>query len=288
MTEDSTECSAGIVVSCIGSGPSNGMQSWRGRAMGCRVAVITDLHYAASPINERRFGHFAHVLLMRTVERLNRALRPDVTVVLGDLVDDPAAADVVDRLAALRDQVSRLHAPVIVIPGNHDPAPAAFYEVFSRPNPITDIAGVRFVSFIDEQTTSCHATRADADLSRLREAREAHDGPVVALQHVPAQPAAIRGACPFAYTNLDAVMADMAAGAVTLSLSGHYHPGLPLQANDGTFYLTMPALCEPPFQYAVLDVSSSGVTADFQSHGAPSELETVVLGDQQSGGAQIR
>ena len=59
--------------------------------MSCRIAVITDIHYCVTPPNvAARQGQWGAVLLRRTIERLNRYVKPDVTVVLGDLVDDPA------------------------------------------------------------------------------------------------------------------------------------------------------------------------------------------------------
>ena len=57
------------------------------------IAVLTDVHYGAGSIIAQRRSEIADILLLRAVHRLNRLIHPDVTVVLGDLVDDGASPD---------------------------------------------------------------------------------------------------------------------------------------------------------------------------------------------------
>ena len=116
--------------------------------MNCRIAVITDIHYCVTPpIITARQGQWGALLLRRTIERLNRYVKPDVTVVLGDLIDDPHAADASALLVALRDILERLDCPWLVLPGNHDPNPAVFYDVFERVEHL-DVNNVRLASFV--------------------------------------------------------------------------------------------------------------------------------------------
>lgn len=110
--------------------------------MPCRIAAITDLHFSRQPLEmSSRKGEWASVLLKRAVARLNRYIKPDVTVILGDLLDDPAAPDAVDLLNDLRRVLDDLAMPWLVIPGNHDPEKTVFYSVFDQCD-FLDVNGV--------------------------------------------------------------------------------------------------------------------------------------------------
>ena len=52
---------------------------------------------------------------------------------------------------------------------------------------------------------------------------------------------------PYPLTNAAEVLAGYAAADVRLSLSGHYHPGLPPATLGALTCWTVPAACEPPF-----------------------------------------
>ncbi len=224
--------------------------------MKCRTAVITDIHYSRSPpAIAARQGNWGAVLLRRTVERLNRCIQPDVTVILGDLLDDPKAADAPALLTELRAILERLQSPWLVIPGNHDPAPEAFYEVFKRVEQL-DVNGVRLVSFVDEEQPGYNARRSPAGLARMV-------GGQVALQHVPV---GVPGReTPYGYTNYEQVAAAMRTHGYRLALSGHYHKGRELQTADGITTMTVPALCEAPFSFVLVTIHEDSIAAEVLS-----------------------
>lgn len=70
-----------------------------------RIAHLTDLH----------FGFHRAGLVDPLLDRLNRA-RADLVVVTGDLTHRARAG----QYARMADFLSRIHAPLMVIPGNHD------------------------------------------------------------------------------------------------------------------------------------------------------------------------
>ena len=146
--------------------------------MTTRIAVLTDFHTAAEPVGARR-GDWAQVLLLRAVHRLNRWIKPDVTIVLGDLINDTQVD--IPRYTALRQTLDLLESPVIALPGNHDLPPDSFYDYMPGGDLTQDIAGCRFVSFLDEERPHWNAARSDADLARLRGVRQDWNGPIVAL-----------------------------------------------------------------------------------------------------------
>ncbi|HQC52922.1 MAG TPA: metallophosphoesterase, partial [Lentisphaeria bacterium] len=191
-----------------------------------RIAVLTDSHYSsteATTCGARQTG-IADILMRRAAFRLNRLLRPDVVILLGDMVNAGHLASGQDDLRTLWQHVKLISSPVIAIPGNHDGPVDDFYQVAPRPAPIVDIAGVRFVVNLDPERPGYNAFREERDLARLAEARQDWRGPIVTLQHVPAFPLGLHS-CPYNYVNAAAVTAAEAAAGVTLSLSGHYHPG---------------------------------------------------------------
>ncbi|MEM7133878.1 MAG: metallophosphoesterase [Chloroflexota bacterium] len=228
--------------------------------MKCRIAVISDIHYCATaPTIAARKGQWGAVLLRRTVERLNRTIKPDVTVVLGDLIDDPHDADASALLVALRDVLDRLDCPWLALPGNHDPSAAAFYNVFERVEHL-DVNGVRLVSFVDAEEPGYNASRRGDVLERMAAVAADHSGPLVALQHVPvAEPG---GEASYGYTNYAEVTTAMRAHGYTLALSGHYHPGVGLRQMDGLATMVVPALCEAPFSFALVTIDSVTIDGD--------------------------
>jgi predicted phosphodiesterase len=232
---------------------------WTGTGDAVTIAVLTDFHYGdAGAIAERR-SELADSLLERAVQRLNRRIQPDVTVVLGDLVDDGTAPGTLQRLARLRVILDALASPLIVIPGNHDGDVATFYTVFERPAEIVDLCGVRFLPFIDREAPGHNATRAEEDIARFQVARSGTAGPIVSLQHVCLAPPE-RGELPYNYTNAAEIARVMRLAGVVLSLSGHYHPGAESVRDGQTTYVNAPSLCEEPFPFLVVTLSGERVS----------------------------
>jgi len=166
------------------------------------IAVIADVHYGEDyPDAWRRCG-IGDILLERTVRRINRLVRPDVVLMLGDLLDDGSAPGAEERLRQLRSILDKLDAPDLAVPGNHDGDPGQFYRAFPRPGAFEDVGGVRFLASVDREEPGYNATRSAADLERIRMARDGHAGPIVALQHVCLFPPE-QSAAPYNYTNAD-------------------------------------------------------------------------------------
>lgn len=223
------------------------------------IAVLTDFHYGTtSPIAARR-SDIADLLLSRAVRRLNRLAHPDVTLVLGDLLDDGTSSGAKDNLLDLRTILDRLASPYLAIPGNHDGDPEAFYEVFDRPHEIEEISIARFLPFIDREAPGFNAQRSAVDIARLQRARHDYNGPIVALQHVCLFPPE-RALAPYNYTNAGEIVTAMQAAGVTLSISGHHHEGAATTRDRGITYVHAPALCETPFTLMIITLDNDKVT----------------------------
>jgi histidinol phosphatase-like PHP family hydrolase/Icc-related predicted phosphoesterase len=225
-----------------------------------KLAVISDLHFFRrdNTLNSKRIGGFADVFLLKAVHRLNRWIKPDLVFIGGDLINDPDDSDAMVLLAELRQIIDLIECPVIVIPGNHDPNPDDFYRVFEQPADFTDIGGVRFLPFIDEEQPGYNAVRSENDLAKMQKLAEYFSGPVVALQHVPLfQPGVTPS--PYNYTNSDEVIAAMRDCGVCLAVSGHYHEGYNVVEATGVQSVTTPALCESPFKFIEIDIDNAGM-----------------------------
>lgn len=213
-----------------------------------RIAVLADIHYSPNPTpaESERQADLAAILLQRAIWRLNREIRPDVTVVLGDLINLQPGQSKQDWLRQIQSLLRRLESPCITIPGNHDGPYSDFTSVFGEPPEWVDAAGIRFLPFLDVQEPGYNSRRTLADLERFARARQAWAGPMVSLQHVPLVPPGMTKS-PYRLLNDAQAVAAMRAAGVGLALSGHYHYGLDL-INDGhAFYATAPAMCEAPF-----------------------------------------
>lgn len=238
------------------------------------IAIIADTHYGTDGAVPSRRCSMADVLLARAVSRLNRLVRPDVTLVLGDLLDDGRACDAEDRLWHLRSILDKLEAPYIAIPGNHDGDVDTFYRVFTRPQDVEDICGVRFLPFIDEEQPGYNARRTARNVARLHASRADYDGPIVALQHVCLFPPG-QSEAPYNYTNADKVITAMQAAGVHLSVSGHYHRGVPDVRDEDLTFVNAPGLCEEPFPLVVVQLDGTNVQTQRHDLAMPTALQLV-------------
>ena len=224
-----------------------------------RIAVISDLHRQSYDLGgaAQHQGYFADVFLLRAVHRLNRFIRPDITLVLGDLLNEPDTRRTEHLLAGQQQILALLDSPCIVLPGNHDPAPEVFYRIMPRPPEWIDVKGVRFLPFIDQQTAGFNAQRSTPDILRLAAARRDFDGPIVSIQHVPLFPPGLSD-CPYNYTNAPEIISAMRAYGINFAISGHYHEGMEV-TDSGITFIAAPALCVPPFQFVVADLNADGI-----------------------------
>jgi len=221
-----------------------------------KIALLNDIHDGNTTNGARRCD-IARILLDRAVRRLNALERPDITLVLGDLLDDGDHPDAVDRLAALKQILDKLKSPYIAIPGNHDGNVDTFYSVFERPKDIEEIDAVRFLTFLDEEEPQWCAKRSPQDIDRIKLARQDFNGQIVSLQHVCLFPPE-RAHAPYNLTNAPAVIRTMKEAGVSLSVSGHHHKGVEDIREDNLLFVNAPGLCEAPFYYMTIELDTQG------------------------------
>lgn len=219
------------------------------------ILVLTDLHFIEKalhtcPLPSRR-GEFAALFVRKAVQRLRYAgVKPDLLVVLGDLVDNGLADGAADDLSTLAAVLRDTGIPHLVVPGNHDGNPECVQRVFGTAPGLHRVGDYGFLVFADTVAAGDLTTRPDEPLSLPRRAADGTPGlPLIALQHNPVHPP-VDSRYPYLLTNAAAVMAGYERAGVVLSLSGHYHAGLGPVEQGGVAYFTAPALCESPFSFA--------------------------------------
>ena len=216
-----------------------------------KIAALSDIHFE-TPGSEDWCYEAAPEKLRRAVSRINRDLQPDVTLILGDLLEDPGAKDAQVRMDTLHGIFSALVGPWFAIRGNHDVPAEAFHAVFPPPPDVLDLAGGRLLAFPrDPDEPAYMASRSPSELERLAKARENFSGPLVAVQHVPVVPPELALAR-YNYVNAEEVLAAMQDADVGLSLSGHDHKGFPLTRYGGIWLCAIPPFCQPPHAFACI------------------------------------
>lgn len=241
--------------------------------MKIKIAVVADTHYESrgNILFPSQRGDIADILFLRAVHRINRIIRPDLTVILGDIHNAGGMPEGMKQLERIREIAARLKSPWLIIPGNHDAPPELFYSVFPRPAETTDINDVRFVPFLDPEEPGFNARRTGPDLARMKRARKNWHGQIVMFQHVPLFPPD-RVNCPYNYVNANDIIAAMRRNGIVLAISGHYHEGLELINDNGVNFLAAPALCQPPFSFLEIDLINGDVTVTRHDLRLPEKL----------------
>lgn len=229
---------------------------------GVRIGWVTDLHTrqaaaGTSAIEARRCRE-----VLPALEQALAALRGQVDwlVCTGDMVDDATLEGAAQDLLTLRSLFDSVGLPYMALPGNHDPAPDRFYQVFDAPLWRQTVEGLTMLAFADGiREGDVAATRSQADLARMEQALvEPGQGPILCWQHYLVWPDR-SGGYPHNYTNAAAVRDTLTAAArPVLCLSGHYHAGAMAANANNIDYVVARAFCQAPFPYYVLDVGDGG------------------------------
>jgi histidinol phosphatase-like PHP family hydrolase/predicted MPP superfamily phosphohydrolase len=221
------------------------------------ILAVSDLHYTglarqtAQPPALR--GELARTLLNKVFLRLaHMGVKPDLTVLLGDLIESGADRSAELDLTSLYGELSRSGIPVLALPGNHDTDAASFNALFDTQPGLSEFGGYGFIVYNDLYNDAHECTRQEEAIEQTRRIAHERPGlPLIALQHAPIYPA-IDSHYPYRPTNTAEIIDSYEKAGVILSLSGHYHKGQKARAHEGVLYHTVPALCEQPFRFSLI------------------------------------
>ena len=243
------------------------------------ILVIADPHFIGAAnhtcAHVDRHTQFGQILLRKALWRLKHlGVKPDLIVLLGDLVDDATKPGAQADWQTLAGEVHKTGIPVLAVPGNHDDDAARFAQVFGCAPGIHLIGDYVFLVFHDERQEGELFHRPADQLDLPARAAAMYPGrPIIALQHHPHDPI-IREGYPYHLTNRADVMAGYREAGVCLSLSGHYHASQAAHVVDGVTYATAPALCEPPYRFQLIRLE--GRRVQMQDHALRHDLPGLV------------
>jgi histidinol phosphatase-like PHP family hydrolase len=239
--------------------------------MSVKIAILTDLHAGDVRLNGYIRGDIADLLLARAVLWLNTAIYPDLTVLLGDIVDAGDSETGRAWYPRIRKALGRMNGPTLAIPGNHDCGPEEFFKTFDKPHEWVDVKGVRVVWFLDEEMPMWNSRRSPADIEKMRRARQGWDGEIVCLQHVPVLPRG-ESECPYNAINAEEIIQTMKEERILLSIGGHYHLGVDLIEREGMYFGAVDALCRGEFGFWEVEIDGKAVTVRKRKLKLPIEL----------------
>lgn len=228
-----------------------------------RLLAIGDVHYdPRGRDTEQRKPTRGAKLLHSAISAGRDRFAPHAVALMGDLVEDgndPQTAEDL-RLLANSARSAAGEVPLLVVPGNHDVDAERLLSAFGARAGAFEIAGCRLFVFVDEWWPDDTGHRLERQQRRFMEWASASGGPLVALQHNPIHPP-VENDYPYALSEHEQVSAEYSAVGATLSLSAHYHAGLPLTLLRRVGYFTCPALHKPPHPYAMITVceTSAGI-----------------------------
>jgi histidinol phosphatase-like PHP family hydrolase len=206
----------------------------------------------------------ARVLLNKGFLRLRHLdIKPDVVVVLGDVIENGADANADVDLTALHSELTRTGIPFLMVRGNHELTNEHFAELFDVETKLHKLGGYGFIVYDDLFAAATHeTTRAEEAIKATQKFAKDNPGlPLIALQHAPIYPP-IDSHYPYRPTNTAEIIDSFQKAGVFLSLSGHFHKGQKLRASNKVFYHTVPALCEAPFPFSIIRLTGQKVEVE--------------------------
>jgi 3',5'-cyclic AMP phosphodiesterase CpdA len=235
--------------------------------VGIKIGYLTDIHLrravpGTSPIEIRHCRAMPERLPV-ALDRL-RSAAPDIIVCTGDVLDVAEGPGALSDLRFARQLFDDCGVPYLVLPGNHDPFPDAFYEVFPTPQKRLAIEDCELISFYEDACFEGElaSRRSEQSLQTMHELLVASGhGPTftLLLQHYVIYPDHSQG-YPHNYQN-DADIRRVLEGSKRrlFSISGHIHPGIPLTRHNGVTYFAGRAFCQPPYPFYLIDVAADEI-----------------------------
>ncbi|MCK6591650.1 MAG: metallophosphoesterase [Polyangiaceae bacterium] len=169
------------------------------------VALISDIHFgpeAGFGGKLRKLTSQAPALVQAFVDRMNREVRPNLVVNLGDDIEDESKEADRARYKACIDVLRGLRAELVNVAGNHDLihlAPADLLEIWGRPGegPLYwsfDRGGYHFVVLHTRERKDLDVSVGDEQLAWLEgDLSASRDKPVIGLMHHSAADQDLRG-----------------------------------------------------------------------------------------------
>ena len=238
--------------------------------MGMTVGYLTDIHLRkevpGTSIMEARHCREMAELLPRALARMCRE-SPDMIVCTGDVVDVATGPGAAQDLRLCKKFFDDCGIPYIVLPGNHDPLPDDFYRIFPAPQKRLLLNNCELISFHEDacfngEESSKRSERSLHAMEDLLIGANLRPEATLLFQHYVIYPDHNEG-FPHNYQNDDDIRIILERSDRRLvSISGHYHPGIPMTKKNGVSYFAGRAFCEPPYTCYIIRTSGGQTTIE--------------------------
>ena len=237
-----------------------------------RIAHISDLHLrhhlpGTATISSRRSRLMPDCFAV-ALEQI-RTLQPDLLVITGDLLDypldaldDPHTRDQGQQdLSLIAGLLRDMNCPLALVHGNHD-HPQLVRDQFRHIPSDQVVAGYRVIGFDDSEGNDNVPERVGSERQRFLSAVSSTGSlPQIHVQHYLVWPE-LNEDYPHTYGDGASMREQIVGnGNVRLVLSGHYHRGVPLLREQGSYFATVPAFCEAPHPFWVYEIHGEDVVA---------------------------
>jgi len=220
-----------------------------------KILLIGDLHYRSDGISliPERKTKYGIEFLKRIKRRINENI--DVVVIIGDILDDGENPDSEEEYNEIKKTLEEFPVKKILFTfGNHDKNSEKFYRIFGEENKYFVYDNFLFYVFCDDYYEGDVCIRNQKEIENFKKFVSENPGKkIIVIQHNPVYPE-IEGNYPYNLTDYEKIHFLYKKYNVFLSISGHYHKGLDLLNKDGIYYLTIPAVCEEPFKYFIIEI----------------------------------
>lgn len=228
-----------------------------------KILLIADIHYIGKAkghceIPERKC--FLGLELIKRVKDTVKLENFDGIVLLGDIVNDGNAENSKEDFISIKEEIDKLNIPVkIFIPGNHDGDLENFKNIFGQNEGGLIYKNFVFYWFYDKYKEGDICERESLQIEKFLNFIKSYKGKkIIVFQHNPVFPE-IESTYPYNLKNSDKIIKLYSENGVFLSVSGHYHKGIELKKEKNVNFLTVPAICEEPFPFLILEINENEI-----------------------------
>ncbi|MCK5157240.1 MAG: metallophosphoesterase [Spirochaetales bacterium] len=235
--------------------------------MGIRIGYLTDIHLrkevSGTSIIETRHCRKMAGLLPSALARMCRE-SPDMIVCTGDVLDVSTGPGVDQDLRLCKKFFDDCGTPYVVLPGNHDPLPDDFYRVFPVPEKRLLLNNCELIFFHEDacfngEQSSKRSERSLHTMADILMRAKCCEEATLLFQHYVIYPDRNEG-YPHNYQNDDEIRSILEqSDRQLLSISGHYHSGIPMMQKNNVSYFAGRAFCEKPYSCYIINASEHGI-----------------------------
>jgi len=220
-----------------------------------KILCISDLHfvskesYVSIPERKCNFG----------LEFLERVLRReygnfDLIVVCGDFVDDGNLDSAENDFLKIKNLIEKTGISHIFVRGNHDIEMNKFLKISGKVSTLLEYGEYIFYPFHDNYKDNDRCYRKKEEIEKfINFCKLKKNKKIITLQHNTVYPE-IKEEYPYNIENKNEILKAYEENNVILSISGHFHRSIEEKKYKGMYFLTLPAMCENPFSYYIIEL----------------------------------